>query len=334
MSEFDYASFFRRIQELKKLQIQADDVTWLEQHRAPVRPCDTVLYLGCNILRTPHIARQVVDVFTHLQLDFVAVGGVHYCCGIVHDKFDGAKKGGQVSAQSVARLEDYHPRQVVMWCPSCNVHFQDVIIGRDEKRPQFAITHTAQFLAEMSARGKLPWQRSVPCKVALHTHCGRSDHEEGQRRARNDRVAVAALLRAIPGVEVVGEVPAPPALDYDCGIAGLRLPAQEISETRAALMDAVRSEGEADTIVTISHACHREWCQEGDANLGVRNYISIVAEALGLAVERDNLGDFKRTDDLEAILDRSAAEWQSHGLTRAQARALAGKYFAGGEIAP
>jgi len=334
MSDFDYAAFFRRLQDLKKLQIKADDVSWLEHHRPPDRAYDTVLYLGCNILRTPHIARQVVDVFTHLKLDFVAVGGVHFCCGIVHDKFDGPKKGGQVSDRSVARLEDYQPRQVVMWCPSCNVHFKDIVIGRDERTPQFSITHTPQFLAELSERGELPWQQTVPCKVVLHTHVGRTDHEEGQRRSRNDRESVATLLRSIPGVELVGELQAPPALDYDCGIAGLRLPAQQVSDARAGLMNSARSETNADTIVTISHACHREWCQEGDESLRVRNYISIVAEALGLATESDCLGDFKKADDLEEILDRSKPEWQSYGLTREQARALAGKYFAGGAMAP
>ena len=334
MPDFDYAAFFRRIQDLKKLQIKADDVSWVEHHRPPDRAYDTVLYLGCNILRTPHIAKQVIAVFALLDLDFVAVGGVQFCCGIVHDKFGGPKKGSRVSNHTVARLEDYQPKQVVMWCPSCNVHFKDIVIGRDDKQPQFAITHTPQFLAEMAQRGALPWQQAVPCKVALHTHVGRTGHEEGERRARNDRESTAALLRSVPGVELVDEVQAPADLDYDCGAAGLRLPPAQIQATRTALLGPVRNSGRADTLATISHACHREWCQEGDERLTVRNYISIVAEALGLATETDQLGDFKNTDDLEEILDRSRSEWQSYGLNREQARALARKYFAGGEMAP
>ena len=74
---------------------QADEVSWLERHQAPDRAYETVLYLGCNILRTPHIAKQVVDVFSHLKLDFIAVGGAQYCCGIVWDKFDGPKKAAR-----------------------------------------------------------------------------------------------------------------------------------------------------------------------------------------------------------------------------------------------
>ena len=334
MADFNYATFFRRLQDLKRLQIKADDVSWLEQHHKPDRAYETVLYLGCNILRTPHIAKQVVDVFTHLNLDFVAVGGVQFCCGIVWDKFDGPKKGSQVSDRTVTRLEDYQPKQVVMWCPSCNVHFKDIVIGRDDRQPAFAITHTPQFLAEMAKRGELPWKQAVPCKVALHTHVGRTGHEEGERRARNDRESAAALLRSVPGVEVIDEVQAPPDLDYDCGAASLRLPPAQMQETRTTLLSSLRHTSQADTLATISHACHREWCQEGWGALRVRNYISIVAEALGLETETDQLGDFKKTRNLEDILDRSQAEWQSHGLSREQARALASKYFAGGEMAP
>ena len=174
MPEFNYSAFFRRIQDLKQLQIRAEDVSWVEKHHTPDRAYETVLYLGCNILRTPHIAKQVIDVFTHLGIDFIPVGGVQFCCGIVWDKFDGPKKGSQVSDRTVGRLESYQPKRVVMWCPSCNVHFKDVIIGRDSRQPQFEITHTTQFLAEMAQRGEIAWDRAVSGKVALHTHVGRT----------------------------------------------------------------------------------------------------------------------------------------------------------------
>lgn len=334
MGNFDFSAFYRRLEDLKKLQIPAADISWIERHRAPVRACETVLYLGCNILRTPHIAKQVVDVFTHLELDFAAVGGAQFCCGIVRDKFDGPAMGGRVSRRSVARLEDYQPKQVVMWCPSCNVHFRDIVIGRDHRQPKFAITHTTQFLAEKAARGELPWTREVPCRVALHTHVGIVGHEEGARRARSDRECSAALLRSIPGVELVEEVEAPPELDYDCGAASLRVAPERFEVLRSQLLQPLRRAATADTLVTISHACHREWCQLSDGALRVRNYISIVAEALGLPTESDRLGSYKRSDDLEEILDRSKAAWSSHGLDREQARVLASKYFAGGKMAP
>ena len=77
-----------------------------------------------------------------------------------------------------------------------------------------------------------------------------------------------------------------------------------MQETRDTLLEPLRKKSQVDTLVTISHACHREWCQEEDERLNVRNYISIVAEALGLGTETDQLGAFKKTQDLEDILNR------------------------------
>ncbi len=334
MADFNYATFFHRLQDIKRLQIKAEEVSWIEQHHAPERAYDTVLYLGCNILRTPHIAKQVIDVFTHLGLDFVAVGGVQFCCGIVWDKFDGPEKGRPVSQRTITRLESYQPKQVVMWCPSCNVHFADIVMGRDGRQPQFEITHTTKFLAGMAKRDALPWTKEVTSKVALHTHVGRDGHEEGQRRAHVDRESAAALLRSVPGVELLGEVQAPAELDYDCGAAGLRLPAGRLREIRAELIRPLKEAKEVETLATISHACHREWCDVSDEHIRVRNYISIVAEALGLEPENDQFGDFKKMTDIEEILDRSREAWESHGLSREKAREVAQKYFAGGSMAP
>lgn len=334
MGDFNYAAFFQRLQDLKRLQIRADAVEWIEHHRSPDRVYETVLYLGCNILRTPHIAKQVIEVFRHLDLDFVAVGGVQFCCGIVADTFDGPQRSAPVSERTVTRLEDYRPKRVVMWCPSCNVHFKDVVIGRDGHQPEFSITHTPQFLADLAGRGMLNWQQEVPGTVVLHTHVGREGHKEGQRRARSDRESTAALLGSVPGVELVGELPVSPELDYDCGAASLRLAPERMRQVRSERIAALKKTSSGCTLATISHACHREWCQEADEVVGVRNYISIVAEALGLGTERDQLGAFKRSADLEEILDRSEDAWASHGLSRDKAREIASTYFAGGKMTP
>ena len=66
-----------------------------------------------------------------------------------------------------------------------------------------------QFLAEMAKRGDLPWKKEVRSNAALHTHVGRTGHNEGQRRARIDRESTAALLRTVPGVVLIDEVQAP-----------------------------------------------------------------------------------------------------------------------------
>ena len=40
-----------------------------------IKPHDVVLYLGCNVLRTTHMIRTIIDIFKMLDIDFVTVGG-------------------------------------------------------------------------------------------------------------------------------------------------------------------------------------------------------------------------------------------------------------------
>src|SRR5207244_7093069 len=82
---YDYAKHFSEQKILHDLMTTPDERTWklTAPEREPERR-SIVLYLGCNVLRTSHMIRTVTALFDHLGLDYVAVGGVTYCCGIVH----------------------------------------------------------------------------------------------------------------------------------------------------------------------------------------------------------------------------------------------------------
>ncbi|MGH3181538.1 MAG: heterodisulfide reductase-related iron-sulfur binding cluster [Acidimicrobiales bacterium] len=327
MSGFNYSAYYQRVQDSKTLQIPKERMSWIERFEPPDRAYEVVLYLGCNILRTPDIAADVTWVFEHLGVDFVATAGVQFCCGITWDRGHDDDLGRGVSQRSVQRLAAYQPKTVVFWCPSCNVHYEDIIMGRDGREAPFAITHCTTFLAERAQRGELPWVRDVPRRVALHTHVGREGHAVGRRRSYEDRTSCTSVLEHVPGVEVLGWVNAPPEFDYDCGTSSADVERGRWLEIRAGLVDEARAMG-ADTLVTISHACQREWCDAGDEGLEVRNYISLVADSLGIerGYEVDLLGTYKRTAEPKQIVDRSRPAWSSHGLSEQRALEIASKY--------
>jgi hypothetical protein len=83
---------------------------------------------------------------------------------------------------------------------------------------------------------------------------------------------------------------------------------------------------DADTLATLYHSCHREWCEVGEAGLKVRNYISIVAEALCCG-RRDFFQEYKKLRDPDAIAAMSRPVWETRGLSEGQAKELAGRYF-------
>lgn len=327
MPAFDYSRYYRRIQDLKKLQIPADAMPWTERHEAPDRAYDVVLYLGCNILRTPDVAADVVAVFKALDIDFIAVAGVQFCCGVTWDKQGDTAKGQNVSVGTIERLAAYKPRLVVQWCPSCDVHFSDVVEGRDAKTLPFAVTNAPAFLRDLDERGRIAWRHPVAGRMALHTHAGREGHAAGQRRSRADRDNVGYLLGRLPGGRYLGAVGAPPEFDFDCG-PSLSLPRERWLAIRAGLLEETRALG-ADTMVTVSHACQREWCDAADESLAVRNYISLIAESLGCArsYQSNTLGELKQIGEPDAIVARTEPNWSSHGLDRAEATELARRYI-------
>ena len=75
-----YRNYFREVDVLHGLQSTPEERDWLlTTPKGEVKQSDIVLYLGCNVMRTTHLVRTVMDVFKLLEVDFSAVGGASYC---------------------------------------------------------------------------------------------------------------------------------------------------------------------------------------------------------------------------------------------------------------
>ena len=84
---YDYKKHFGEITLTQDLTTLPEERTWrLAAPERDAEPHQIVLYLGCNVLRTSHMIRTVTAIFDRLGLDYVAVGGPTYCCGIVHHR--------------------------------------------------------------------------------------------------------------------------------------------------------------------------------------------------------------------------------------------------------
>lgn len=314
MSSPEFAQHVGQIRDFEQLMVSAGETPWVEQYRKPSHPVDVLLYLGCNILRTAHLAYEVVDVFRALGVSFTAVAGPQFCCGIIHHRAGDVNGGNRLSQATAAKFDSYGAKQVVIWCPTCQLRFEEAV--REGITPRFQITHATAFLPEHVARLSFP--RDVPARVALHGHTGKPRREQ-------DVNSAIKVLQAVPGVEVVGTLSSPD-LDYQCSAAVFnQIGLERFRSIRDDLVRKARGLG-ADTLVTLYHSCHREWCEVGESGFAVRNYISIVAEALGFA-RRDDFQEFKKLGDPDAIAVLSRPVWKTHGLSEDRAKELAAKYF-------
>jgi Fe-S oxidoreductase len=314
MSNPDFTQLIGQIRDFEHLMIPAGKTPWVKQYTKPTHPVDVVLYLGCNLLRTAHLAFEVVDLFQFLGVNFLAVAGPQFCCGIVHHRSGDVESATKFSRATVAKFESYGAKQVVIWCPTCQLHFEELIHGGI--MPRFPMTHVSAFLAEKAAQFK--FRRDLRTRVAVHTHVGTTQREL-------DAKAAVKVLQSVPGVEVVGTLSSPD-LGYQCAPnLLLQLGPERFRSTRDGLVRKARELG-ADELVTLYHSCHREWCEVGGTGLLVRNYVSIVAEALGCA-HRDYFQEFKKLGTPDAIVALSRPIWESHGLSEERAKELATKYF-------
>jgi Fe-S oxidoreductase len=310
---YDYKRYFGEITTLHDLTTQPEDRTW--RPAAPPRdtePHAIVLYLGCNVLRTSHLVQTVTAVFDRLGLDYVAVGGPTYCCGIVHHQHGDTAAGAGMNRHTVDLFRRYEPEEVVMWCPSC-IYFYDEI--RHFEFP-FRVRHTTEFLVSQLRR--ITFTARTEAAVALHGH--------GLGAARQcEAKAARTLLCAVPGLRYVHVEPDPrfgrsctPAVQQQLGMDGWDAAVRE---------ELVRAgAGGATTLATIYHGCQRQLCVfEGDGIL-IEHYLTVFARALGIEFE-DKFKKYRQWEDPKRVLADMTPCQLANGVDPVRARALVRETF-------
>src|SRR5512145_562617 len=194
---YDYRAHFGEVTLTQDLMSRRDERRWrLTPAPASGEHHDIVLYLGCNVLRTSHMVQTITAILDLLDLDYVAVGGPSYCCGIVHHTQGDVDAARGMSQGTLRLFERFSPREVVMWCPSC-IYFYDEV---QQLTLPFPFRQAAEFLVEHLPA--LRFTREVRQRVALHSHV----QNDARRR---EGAAGRTLLEAVPGLTFVPIEPEP-----------------------------------------------------------------------------------------------------------------------------
>jgi cysteine-rich protein len=312
---FDYGKYFGEIRLMHDLTTHAGERRWrLAAPEAKPERKPIVLYLGCNVLRTSHMIRTAMAVFDRLGLDYVAVGGPTYCCGIVHHQQGDTAAGDGMAKRTLQLFQRYEPDEVVMWCPSC-IYFYDEVVGASTP---YRVRHTTEFLLAQVPR--LTFTARVERAVAVHAHA------QGEARQREAR-ACRDLLAAVPGVRVVALEPEP-RFGRSCAPA---IPIALGQDVWDGLMrdeiERARGAG-AETLACIYHGCQRMLCGfEAEGRLVIEHYLSVFARALGIEFE-DQFKKYRLWADPDRVLEDATPCMEANGVDAAAARALVTTTFA------
>lgn len=234
---------------------------------APQAAARVTFWYGCNVLRHRDIIQSCLDILQRLGIDAKAAGGPDYCCGTGKDNNQTAADG--MARRTVTRFNDLGRDRVVAWCPSCHTHMTE-FMGNAYK-PEFGLTYLVDLLYERRADLAALLQHPVAMRVLVHKHVGFNDQV-----AVNEKVP--ALLRLVPGLEVVDDDYAAPG--YMCSLLST-VPAAMVDMNRETLRRVEMHR--ADAVVTIFHQCYRELVgYEAHAGTRAYNYIQLLARSIGL----------------------------------------------------
>jgi len=237
---------------------------------APATGGRVVFWYGCNVLRHGDIIHGCLDILRMLGIDARPAGGPDYCCGTGKDDNQTAADG--MARRTVSKFNALGRDTVVAWCPSCHMHMTEFM--REAYPAEFGFNYFVDVLHERrDALAKL-LTKPVPMRVLLHKHVGFNDQVKVNEK-------VPALLRLIPGVEVVDDDYAAPG--YMCALLAAVPKALEDMHRETLRRVALHK---ADAVVTTYHQCYREVVGlEAHAGTKVYNYVHLLAQSIGLDYE-------------------------------------------------
>ena len=312
---FNYGNHFGNFRVLAELLRDPEKRNWLTTMPREPEHHKYVVWLGCSITRTAHIADTLNDVLTYLEADFVALGGPSNCCGIVHSGQGDKAVADNMLRQTVRKFDAFAPEKMLNWCPSCNTELKKRLPAEDMTETTRGRASVTSFIAENA--GRLALATAVPIKVAIHSHGGTPD-EDG------DGAAVRAILGRIPGLEIVD---APPVTQFQhhCSDANVRKHGKDTYEASLQGWIAEAKRQGATHIVTLYHSCHRQILltqtafPEGE-RIEVVNYLTLIARSLGLAEREDTFARFAKSGDIDAMMGELGPRMETMKLDPDRAR--------------
>jgi Fe-S oxidoreductase len=269
---------------------------------------DFVFYTGCNVLKTPHIALLCLDILDALGAHYRVMGGPSHCCGVLQLRAGDTETLGRVAANTADKLSQSKSRQVLSWCPSCQVQFAEITLPTIEKmtgtRP-FEMTPFMLYLKSRLDQLRPLLRERVVMRVALHRHPG----VPGVVSAAED------VLTSIPGIELI-DLGQPAVGLQSNSLRALPDYRRELQRTELEAADAAG----VDALVAVYHSDHRELCaHERDSSFQIVNILEVVGKSMGLRQE-DRYKRLKILQDADAIVADCQDLIAEHGLDATAAR--------------
>jgi Fe-S oxidoreductase len=263
------------------------------------RHADVVFYYGCNVLRSPHLIFNVMDILDTIDVRYEVLGGTANCCGVLQFNAGDAGTYENISGRTADAFTKMGAKEVVTWCPTCQIQFGE--INSVTERTGLDIGHVTLFLQRQLPKIRPLLRGDRPIRAVLHEHGGLKGVVEG----------VKELMSAVPGLELI-DVSQLREFGYQCSrVAPYPEKQAEVHRTVAENAQAAG----ADMIITIYHGCHRQLVgAEGQYDFEVLNFTDVLAQSLGRGRD-DHYKKYKRDGDIVEALALAEEFLRQNGIT-------------------
>jgi Fe-S oxidoreductase len=287
------------VKVLSRLQLPADLLASFMREAADDSEAapDVVMYFGCNVLKTPHIALLCLEVLARLGTRYRVFAGPSYCCGVIQYRAADTRASGRMGGHTVEGFAGTGAPRVLTWCPTCNIQLSEIVMPSTDAG--FNLEHVVPYIAARIEQLRPHFIHPINKRVALHEHPGVGGVSEG----------AVKILTAIPGLELVDLQQ--PRVGYMCNSLA-PVPAYK-RELHARELEAAAAAG-IDYLVGIYHACHRELCaHEATSPFKIVNFLELVGQAMGIE-KADLFKQWKMMQDVDRVLAEVVEQATAAGL--------------------
>jgi Fe-S oxidoreductase len=299
---------------LESLQIKPSQRRWVT--RVPRNPekKKVVIFLSCFVHQTQKNLFASLDILGKIGEDFIAIGGVDYCCGEMDLSVGNLEVSDEMARSLVDAIEAYRAETAVFLCGGCFYRFKcHLPLFLDFS---FDIKPLSQFYLENIE--KIRFTRSLDEQVTYHDPCGL-----GRRSGFFD--IPRELLRRIPGLEIVEMNPSRENSRCCGGMNMITNPgiAELLGEE---LGSAVRKTG-TGKVITSCAGCHLTLSRIGSRfNFLAETYMSLLGRAMGIEYE-DKLANYFGFHNPEKVMEEAKDTIEAGPFTLEEMKKLVPIFF-------
>ena len=259
---------------LGNMLLEASDARWIYNVDKDV-VADTVLFPGCDAIRSPHEIRTYMDILDRLGVKAVTLWDEDLCCGFRGYGFNDFEEGDRLAGKLISTLEAMKAKTVFLSCGQCFHQFTRSLPKRFSMK--FNTVYLPSYLFETLKSSELPM--AIPKRVAVHDSCKSA-------RGIRDFDSVRGLLTMIPGGELV-EMRQNRENALCCGgIKNFSHPELTSGLIRERLKQA--KDAGADVLATDCTLCYSVYSVlMEEFSIDVRHFSSSIAESMGLEQRAD-----------------------------------------------